>query len=373
MAKSQYKKKKYSYKYACGHQGTVYIGGYTEEYREERAKEIFSEECPSCRHKKEYENALKKSKKRELPDLQGSEKQINWATSLRIRKLEELDDYINKQEDPMILEVYQRLLSKTSSEFWIDNRAKEAITILAIVKNEILDENISMEEQYDLEMEAEILKEQTVIPNNYNDKLVRIKVKSKTIFLISDKDDVFISLVKNMGFRWIDSVWQRTIYAYDDNFDDILIGVGSQLLNSGFGLRLYIYNYSIYADKMKKADYTPEHTRKILYGAKYKAFLIKWFALNDEIYSGAMNIKDAKYSKSLSGVLVPVENFKEVDDFGNSYDFYISKPVQKVIDILKDAELNSVEIAKAKKSEYANKLEEILERNAEIESDLIDI
>lgn len=68
-----------------------------------------------------------------LPELTGSEKQINWATTIRAKFFAVLDDYtpqfmaiaVPGKEDAVkaMLDQYRDLLtSKTDCRYWIDNR-----------------------------------------------------------------------------------------------------------------------------------------------------------------------------------------------------------------------------------------------------------
>lgn len=78
--------------YACGHEGRENVTGKTEE-RMQRLDDIFAGLCPECRKKQKDEEhakanaeAEKKAAENNLPRLSGSEKQIAWANTIRMRK-----------------------------------------------------------------------------------------------------------------------------------------------------------------------------------------------------------------------------------------------------------------------------------------------
>ena len=84
--------------YSCGHEGRINIIGPTKD-RQRKADWYFSNVCPECYKKylkEERENknkeAAEKSAEMELPKLIGTEKQVAWANSIRIEKINALID-----------------------------------------------------------------------------------------------------------------------------------------------------------------------------------------------------------------------------------------------------------------------------------------
>lgn len=80
--------------YSCGHEGRVNIIGPTKD-REWRKERAFENLCPEC-YKKWLEGerqkanieATEKSSEMDLPELNGSEKQVAWANTLRMKVIE---------------------------------------------------------------------------------------------------------------------------------------------------------------------------------------------------------------------------------------------------------------------------------------------
>ena len=136
----RYKKEKFKGTFSCGHKDTIYIGGYSDEYRESEAEERFKGLCPHCQHIEtekqreiERERAKKIADEIGLPKLEGTEKQINWALSIRNEKLEQLNpmiEYIKNNRgnkfNSELLSLYLRVVEDTiknpDSEYWIDHR-----------------------------------------------------------------------------------------------------------------------------------------------------------------------------------------------------------------------------------------------------------
>ena len=95
--------------------------------------------CDGCKAKKKEEEAQKaaeKSKEMELPELVGTEKQVQWALKIRLDAIKNIEKQIeaekalerlNPEGDPEKAEKLMRLgfaemLKETKASWWIDNR-----------------------------------------------------------------------------------------------------------------------------------------------------------------------------------------------------------------------------------------------------------
>ena len=91
----------------CGHNREINMGLMSRNHRIDRAEEMGKGVCPDCERDemKEFE------KDHNLPELEGSHKQISWATKIRHIKL---------------IGRYKERWDKTNvkSSYWIDNRNK---------------------------------------------------------------------------------------------------------------------------------------------------------------------------------------------------------------------------------------------------------
>lgn len=91
MARNKYYKYEFDGVYKCGHEGTIKQGGFTKDYAKWQAEQEFkSHICPECTkeekykvYKQEAEEINKEAKEMGLPELEGTEKQVTWALSLR--------------------------------------------------------------------------------------------------------------------------------------------------------------------------------------------------------------------------------------------------------------------------------------------------
>ena len=72
---------KYDVTYSCGHTGTVELYGKTSERESKIRWYETTAVCPEC-YKKQQEAAAETTTKYDLPELEGSEKQVAWAKKL---------------------------------------------------------------------------------------------------------------------------------------------------------------------------------------------------------------------------------------------------------------------------------------------------
>lgn len=133
---------KYGVTHSCGHHRTVTLYGPGRE-RDSRLRSMRSRPCASCLADATHERALNQVDDRELPELQGTPKQVEWATRCRYHALLLLDRVIADAEHkpehiplpqegslpgepaPLLGELINRLYAEDRARFWIDH-AKDA-------------------------------------------------------------------------------------------------------------------------------------------------------------------------------------------------------------------------------------------------------
>ena len=136
------KNERFTRTHTCGHESSIKIAGYSHEYREEKAEAYFSEDCPKCKEEKklaqrkqERIEAEKQIEELNLLELAGSEKQIAWANTIRMKlidrinrfkedykngKLDDYDYYDCLEED--IAEMDEVIETIDSASYYIDIR-----------------------------------------------------------------------------------------------------------------------------------------------------------------------------------------------------------------------------------------------------------
>lgn len=383
--------------FSCGHEGRVNVIGPMKD-REWKVEYKFQGLCPECYQKykeeeKERRNkeAQEKTKEMELPELSGTEKQVVWATTLRIntveRITEEIESLSEKNHEKIRLyddntkimtnkeELLEALdygcLKHLESRFWIDNRQASYDTMILLLKEyykKLEEEQIPeevIEEQKTLEEEC------TIIPENcLHHGIVEIKEKSGYIIARYIKDLDFRRVLKEHNFRWDyeERAWKRFLSFRTGTYESYAALICNALLLEGFTVRIM--------DKeiIKKAvsgEFTPERKRWVAWSPDKERLAIEW-EKNEEIYQKAKMLPGAYYSNGQ--IFVKKEFFNEVMDFAECYGFSISPGAFKKIEEEKKAMEERIIVKAQKKDcpEEVDNLKKRLKESGTIIEDLMD-
>jgi hypothetical protein len=115
-------KMKYQITHKCGHEVTLNLTGPFKE-RESRIEWLKNHDCTECYRKAARANA----KAENMVELQGTEKQIAWAETIRAKKLDQIANIVEDDEDRAALAAIK---AETESRYWIDRRDTSAQAIL---------------------------------------------------------------------------------------------------------------------------------------------------------------------------------------------------------------------------------------------------
>jgi hypothetical protein len=380
--------------YSCGHEGRVNIIGPVKD-RQWKADKEFSKMCPECWQKhvekereRQNEEAAEKAKEMELPELEGSERQVAWANTLRQKLIDRFSklaedkaevNTLNKlyelnvtAED--ILKIRDYIITNiTSARYYIDNRDEYIAYIIEREKKEALktEEQIIAEELEKMR-EEEIKKESTVYPEKrVTDVPVEIKTTNNTIKVYFEKNEDFRQIVKELGYRWNKPCWERELRATNGTIEDRVAELGNKLLNAGFPVMILDKKAR---EKAISGNFEQEHTRWVdaRMDDEYKGWLsIEWQGYNNDLYKTARKLPGSRWNK---GVLVKVEYYKEIEDFAELYDFRFSEGATKLIEEHKKSleDIEEVIPTKVKEKELKDGLKEILNSSTDILDDLKD-
>lgn len=141
----------YEIEHACGHTAERQIyGTNVRGEREEQARRMANQPCAACyRATQDNKAAAQKNKiiakaaalteGLQVADLEGSEKQIPWASSIRAQAIFDIDDQYDGPEDAQTRTAAIRVAVRIkSASWWIDQRHVAAVDLvpklLALVK-----------------------------------------------------------------------------------------------------------------------------------------------------------------------------------------------------------------------------------------------
>lgn len=107
---------KYTITAACGHEVYVQLFGPTKQ-REYKIRQIESEDCLQCK----LDKVQKRDKSLNIPMLEGSPKQIIWASNIRWKLILYWKRIYNTQQD-RANKIMDIIYSHKDCIWWIDNR-----------------------------------------------------------------------------------------------------------------------------------------------------------------------------------------------------------------------------------------------------------
>ena len=129
----------YNVEHVCGHDQEIELFGKTSQ-RYEKIEWMARGLCPDCyREKKqqereqENERAAKLSKSLGFSQLEGSEKQILWANSIRQKVYENICQSDTEHPVYGYTLVAEAISLETSAKWWIDHRSVDCLRITKII------------------------------------------------------------------------------------------------------------------------------------------------------------------------------------------------------------------------------------------------
>jgi len=373
---------KYEVTFSCGCTGFVDLIGKQSD-REWKLRAAENRLCPEC-EKEEREKKNKALKERSqslnLPELQGSDKQVEWAYALRFELIEKVDKYIESFKENLadheklnkVIQTIQTVIDyilqhKVKASYFIDRLNQSAHVILSESTREAMkyEENSVVREK---ERESKI--EATVYPKDTNhDDIVEIQVLDKEVAVISDKNDTLIELLKSLKFKWRYGRWSRNnLNQMTGLAEERAIQLGNLLLNEGFPIRIYDEDIR---QKAINGDFNPEHTRWVSSKPGEDKLYIRWFK-SEDYYDKAKSLPTAVYDSPF--IVVAITHYKEVLEFADLFDFKLSDGAKKLIqDHQQDLPKHlRVDPEKITHTETKDGLEQILQSEKGVLDDLKD-
>ncbi|MFE8034774.1 hypothetical protein [Thiohalocapsa marina] len=242
--------------HSCGHADRHQLYGRGRD-RDWRAERLAEEPCDACR-RAEFEaknaDAAAANAAAGLPPLTGSEKQILWAESIRLLKIDQahramigalstlelqmlFGDEVDP-EDPAIGIVVDALRAVTSARWWIDRRDLKVSCLLAELAKGLTPPPAATPAP---EIGADAIAEATLRPETERTpipvelRIIRDRIEAR----LPEKRDDFRELVKALRYTWSGEAWARTITARSGPIDDRLVELGNRLLSAGFIVRVH--------------------------------------------------------------------------------------------------------------------------------------
>lgn len=348
---------KYEIKFSCGHTETIQLYGKMKD--RQRKIEYFEREglCSEC-YKKAIEQEKQDLEKKAdayirsiggVAELEGSPKQIAWAEKIRKQiigqAVEYKEDISEKLENNFGLiklgiksaEQFDNIIAYnfatiTSSNFYIDCRFDGfdydvlKYFVMNMKKAEKFQEEVIQDEDEKNAKEESALKP----AETKHDGIVEVTAKDNCVEVRYHNDEDFKAVVKGLKFRWNRDkmCWRKEKGVMTASTIDMAAEVINKLLHAGFIVFTLDDNAK---QKAVSGDFEQTTDRWICQTGDTLAI---HFDRNDELYQRAMAIHGAKYRNR--SVRVPVEEYREVLDFANAFNFRLSAGAKEMIDNYKN-------------------------------------
>lgn len=323
--------------FACGHEGLVNVYGKHSE-REQKIEKAFSRVCPKCYEKEKTERierenreSLSKSEDYGFPKLSGTEKQISWANTIRLKFYEEFWDSET---------MHEMIENEKKASFWID-------TIHCGNKERFLEEYEDQIEKID--KFERIISMDAVAPEELkHEGVVEIVKIMERICLYFQKDDDFIQLVKSKKYRWheSDSCWCRTLSDKTGTYADRAAEIGHALLKNGFAICIHDAEIT---ENAIAGKYEKECYKWVTWNGVKKSLALSW-TVRDKSYEASRKIKNNTYNNRTDCVEIPICHYRAVNNFAKKYDFQYSEEALEKIEQYKE-EVRNMRRAKMKENQ----------------------
>lgn len=289
-----------------------------------------------------------------LPALTGSEKQIAWAETIRrenLSRLTALADGLEGDHAALVAEATDLIRAQDRAAWWIDTRGeywwqdRSAFAAWLIGGSKFFDLPVSeqmararaymgglrpAEPPAPPAVVAEARAEATVIPAA---RVTATPAEFRQVdggihIIFPEKRDDFRAIVKACGYRWSDDHWRCAGPTAGDPAER-LVEAAHRLLAGGFPVIVQD------ADLRRRAvagEFEPRHTRWIE-RCNAATHLRGWFLLSwsyeEDYYAPSRQIPGSVWEKPY--VAVPPEQFEELLDFADRYDFRLSPGAQEAV------------------------------------------
>lgn len=348
--------------------------------------------CPACyQAEKDAEHAVAAAAAAEaaqsagLPALSGSEKQIQWAMTLRQGVLDALDralvvvrvvgpmDRRAVSRDKQLIHEAESLIDsaithlpkdeqwlarstaadlfkalgdqvaieqlgcvlreQTKAAWWINNNGYPIASLAEALRGDIeqrLAQSTSPVVPSDVVAEAQaeaLLKPAT---DTLSHQVAEIKLQGVRLQVtMAERNDDFRQLMRGLGFHWDGVLWVRVLGVTTGDPVDRLAETAHRIIGAGFMARLYDEEARA---KAITGEFSPEQTRWLTKtkGGTYDGWVRIQWPRSDDLYRPAKALPGARYKDGF--VYVPAGSIQEAADFAEHYGFSLSAGVRQMLE-----------------------------------------
>lgn len=359
-------------RYICGHEETVQMTGSAKD-REKKIKYLkkycYCSECSEKKQREKTEGEKAVDTKEGLPELEGSEKRVDWARALR-RKF--IDECKQKNMPNELQYLYEYILQNVvDSTVWINNRfnllqlfpkyKEEAAAAATREKDEQVKDVIdNIKEEAAVTITPEKAEHSGTVTVTATDKAIQVKY---------EYNPEFVEIMKKHHLKYENGKWSRQCNKFTGSPIDRAAEITNALLASGFAVKV---NDGAIKEIAIAADFKPECRRwvSLLTSGNYAGYLAISFDRDDELYDKARGLPKSRWHNRQ--MVVPIDCYKEVLDFADMLGFQVSDGAATAIEQYRASLLPPISVKTPKKPEETDKLSKILQSSADVLPDLKD-
>ncbi|WP_152997360.1 hypothetical protein [Methylobacterium sp. GXS13] len=302
------------------------------------------------------------------PALEGSEKQIAWAATLRERTLKTLDPIVSDAVksaagrlfytsggvcgmqnmvlelavvvkaigEPAVREAVEAIRAETDARFWIDGREEAPHQTISAVARRLADEARAMSPEGKAEAAAqqEAMAEATLRPPEpVSETIAELSCRDgRLVARYDERTETFNTTVKGLGY-----VWDPAAVAWVRRHNSLMMGTATDRLAEtaheliAAGIVVALYDPEARAKAIDRS-YEPEHRRWVSLvpsGANEGKLRLTW-GRDEDLYSAFRSLPGATYRDK--ACLVPATSRDAVIDFVEAHGFRITPGAKKRMD-----------------------------------------
>lgn len=392
-----------------GCEGRMTIVGRNRRDADYRAKKMRERgwTCRDCDNRE----AVARAEASGLPPLEGTEKQIAWAATLRESTLSRVDqifaaarsiragqqalgfysevlelaNLIFVAGEPAVCEAIEAMRTETDARFWIDGRLERITDRLSGIVKRLADESHALSPEGKAEAAAEqaAMEEATLRPATpVSETIAELAFRDgQLVARYDERSEPFNAALKSMGYHWDAATvaWVRRHQpAMMGRVVDRLAETAHQLIAAGIVVALHDTEARA---KAIDGSFEPEHRRwvSLVPSGTHEGKLRFTWGRDEDLYTAFRGLPGASYRDK--NCLVPATSRDEILDFAEAHGFRITIGAQARMDeVLAQRERGVIVDAKARpkpepveaKIRGARPTRLTVPVNVEVDGDLVD-
>lgn len=362
--------------YKCGHTGYIDIfRGSRKDWFLEVNKQRLCRDCERKEEEEENRRNKELAEQRGYVKLEGTEKQVAWAETLRMKFVERLNRDIESLEDSQ-KQYYCDMLSyildnETSAVFYINSRLENAKKIVDEYGDK---EKVNDVKKEDEEIQPDVIQESLMVPSYiWHDGIAEINIFDSVVTAkFTEINQTFIKIMHNLKYTWNSKLkrWERAITEYSGSATDRAAETANKLLLDGFKVLLW-------EDEARKkatdASYEPEVRHWLKFSDNKKKLFFNLDGYGDEYFEELKELEFTTWDSKARCFWVDLHEHNYAEDYANIKGFGVSKTAKAAIETYEKLKSNISRIKpKEQKIEKRDTLSDILRKPVEILEDLQD-